>query len=80
MIVSLIRTLVPVFVASGLTWLGLKTGFVLDDNTSNQVTIAVTGIVVALYYGVARLLEQRYPWFGVLLGSKQQPTYKKDEQ
>lgn len=80
MIVSLIRTIVPVAVASGLTWLGMKTGFVLDENTSAQVAIAATGAAVSLYYGVVRVLEQRYPWFGVLLGSMRQPTYKKDEQ
>lgn len=80
MMVSLIRTITPVIVASGLTWLGMKTGFVLDENTSAQVAIAATGASVSLYYGVVRLLEQRYPPFGILLGSRQQPTYGEIEK
>lgn len=80
MMVSLIRTIVPVAVASGLTWLGMKTGFVLDENTSAQMAIAATGAAVSLYYGIVRLLEQKHPSLGILLGSRQQPTYGKDEQ
>lgn len=78
MMVSLIRTIVPVLVASGLTWLSVRSGLVLDEDTSAQVVVAVTGAAVTLYYGIVRLLEQRYPWFGVLLGSRKQPTYAKD--
>lgn len=74
-VVSLIRTVVPTGVASGLTWLGVHYGIVLDKDTSGQLAVGVTGLSVATYYAVVRGLETRWSWFGKLLGRRAQPEY-----
>jgi hypothetical protein len=75
-LVSLIRTFVPVGVGALLAFLASKAGLVLDENSSAALTAGVTGLCVAGYYVVARVLEGLHPWFGVLLGSTRQPTYQ----
>lgn len=72
---SLIRTAVPTVIASGVTWLATRYNIILDENTSAQLGITVTGLVLLLYYGAVRTLETRWPMFGLLLGSKKQPEY-----
>lgn len=75
-LISLIRTTVMTGVGVVLTWLAVKTGFVLDDNTSAALTAGVTGAVIAGYYLVARALEARFPWLGkFLLGVGAAPKY-----
>lgn len=74
-LVSLWRTIVPTGVAALLTWLAVNYGIVLDENTSAQLAVGVTGLVLAVYYGVVRALETRWPWFGKLLGTSKQPVY-----
>ncbi len=65
--VSLIRTWVPVAIGSLLTWLASTLGIVLSDDTSAPLTIAAVGIVTALYYALARVIEKRYPLLGRIL-------------
>lgn len=73
LIVSWIRTIVPVIVGGLLTRAADKWGIVDIDG---EATIAVvSGLVVAVYYALARFLEQRYPVAGYLLGSRKAPTY-----
>jgi hypothetical protein len=43
--------------------------------TEADLTTAVTALVTGVYYVAARLLEQRWPAAGVLLGSRRQPAY-----
>lgn len=74
-LVSLVRTVVPTGVASALTWSAVHWGIVLDQDTSAQLSVGVTGAAVATYYAVVRGLESKWPWFGKLLGKKAQPTY-----
>ena len=73
--VSLVRTVVPTGVASGLTWSAVHWGIVLDQDTSAQLSVGVTGLAVATYYAAVRGLETKWPWFGKLLGSSKQPEY-----
>lgn len=73
LVVSLIRTYVPLLVGSGLIWLANQLGIGDLDVTGAQ-SVAVS-IVVGLYYLGARLLERRWPEAGVLLGHRTQPTY-----
>lgn len=75
LLLSYIRTWVPVAVGAGLTWLGRKFGIVLPEDLSAQAAITVTGLIIALYYALVRGLETRWPWFGKLLGSAKQPEY-----
>lgn len=72
-IVSLIRTYVPIVVGAVIAWICRKLGIVEPDTTA--LATAFTVVVIALYYGLARLLEKRWPSFGVLLGVPKEPNY-----
>lgn len=72
LLVSMIRTWVPIVLGSVLTWL-IEAGVDIDRD---GVIVAVTGFVIAVYYAVVRVLETRYPAVGVLLGRKTAPTYQ----
>lgn len=70
-IVSFIRTNVPVLVGL-LAALAAKEGVNVD---SDLLTAALSGMCIAVYYGVARKLEERNPQFGILLGVRKAPEY-----
>jgi len=74
-LVSLIRTAVPVGVGTLLAWLAAQTGIVLDESSSAKLTAGVVGLTIVVYYTGVRALESRWPWFGVLLGKREAPTY-----
>lgn len=74
-LVSLIRTYVPVAVGSALAWLAATLGIVLDKDSSAALTAGFVGLAVAAYYTLVRLLERRWPAFGLLLGRREAPTY-----
>lgn len=78
-IVSLIRTYVPIAVGAFLTWLAATLDVAVPEEASTGLIIGLTGLVAALYYAVARVLEQRWPWLSVLLGSRKQPAYVRSE-
>lgn len=69
LLVSLRRTLVPMVV--GLVAGSFLAGYINLESLES----VVSGVVTAVYYLVLRLLEQKVPSFGVLLGSKKQPVY-----
>lgn len=73
-ITALIRTWTPSAVGAALAWL-LTLGIELDPDTQAGLIAGLTAVMVAAYYALARLLESRWPWLGVLLGSTRQPTY-----
>ena len=79
-IISLIRTYVPVAVGAFLTYLAVRFGVVVPEDVSTGLTTGLVGLVSALYYAVARALEQRWPWLGWLLGVPKQPTYRDRER
>ena len=68
---SIIRTGTPLVVGPLVTWLASK-GVDIDGET---LTAAVAAVVGFVYYVGVRLLERRWPFLGVLLGSKKTPTY-----
>lgn len=74
-IVSLIRTYVPVAVGALIAWF-LTLGLELDPETEAGLVTGFTGLIIAVYYTLVRLLEQRWPWVGALLGSTRQPQYQ----
>ena len=66
---SLIRFLTPVAV-------GIGTGVLTQLANSKPAVAASTGTAITIVYGSAlRVLEQRYPKWGKLLGSVGAPTY-----
>jgi len=73
-LVSLIRTYVPVVVGAFVSWL-LTLGIEIDAAAQTGLVTGLTAVVTAAYYTIVRLLEKRWPWFGVLLGTTKQPTY-----
>jgi len=74
LLISYIRTFVPVAVGSVATWL-LTLGVELDAETQAAAVTAGTGVLIAVYYVVARALERKWPAFGFLLGSQVEPEY-----
>lgn len=73
-VIGLVRTWVPIGVGAVFGWLATN-GLEVDPETQAASIIAITGLIQALYYGIARLLESRYPALGWLLGSAHTPTY-----
>lgn len=74
-VTSLVRTYVPILVGSVLSFLAVKYGFAVEPDVQNQLVAGLTGVVIAAYYLLARLLERKFPQLGVLLGSTQKPVY-----
>lgn len=68
LIVSMIRTWVPVLVGWLVTTLGL-------DVDSASTAAALVAALSAGYYLVVRVVEQRWAPAGWLLGRKAPPTY-----
>lgn len=77
---SLIRTWVPIGVGALASWLLVTFSLELDARTQTGMIVALTGLLQAIYYGLVRVLETRYPGVGALLGwSKSPDTYSKGE-
>ena len=72
-IVSLIRTVVPVFVGLALSWLA-RQGLDFD---SEPVVGAVNIVVIAIYYAAVRMVGNRYPAAEWALGHPAPPQYNK---
>jgi hypothetical protein len=70
-VLSSIRTVVPIIVGSVIGFLAQK-GFDIDRDAA--VTTAV-GLCIGVYYLLVRFTEHKWPAAGVLLGSKKQPVY-----
>ena len=74
LIVSYIRTGVPVLVGTIVSWL-VTLGIALDPDTQAALIAGLTGALIAAYYAIVRALERRWPAVGVLLGKRTEPTY-----
>ena len=72
-VISIIRTVVPVFIGNAITTAEVFLDVDLD-NTALQLA-AVTA-VTGVYYAVVRLAETKYPMLGVLLGWKAKVEYQ----
>lgn len=68
---SLIRTIVPLLVGSLVAWLATR-GIEVDRAA---ILPAVDAIFTAVYYGVVRFLETKFPKAGWLLGVPGAPSY-----
>lgn len=74
LVVSFIRTYVPIVVGSLISWLATR-GLEIDPQTGNGLVVFLTGLLIAAYYGIVRLIERKFPQAGVLLGSTKKPEY-----
>ena len=70
-VVGHIRTFVPIVVGVVVTILA---GWGLDVDSS-EVTVAITGAVIAANYALVRAIAEKWPAAGILLGVNQAPTY-----
>ena len=87
--VAVVRTLVPSLYGLAIAWLIEKVPAVgdilawlsaeLGTDVTAAIGVAVTGLIIAGYYWVARKIGERWPaverW---LLGSSLTPTYTKE--
>jgi uncharacterized membrane protein (DUF441 family) len=73
-LIGLIRTWVPIGVGAVIAWFTAQ-GLSLDAETQTAVIVALTGVTQAVYYSVVRLLENKIPAVGWLLGSAKTPVY-----
>ena len=71
-VISIIRTVVPIAVGYVVAW-AAGFGVELDDGV---LVPALTGVVSAIYYGLVRFLEQKWPNLGWLLGVAKTPSYE----
>lgn len=74
-VTSQIRTYAPIIVGALIAWLATL-GLELDADTQTGLVVALTGVLQAAYYLLARTLESRWPKLGVLLGSSKTPEYE----
>ena len=76
-VVSLIRTNVPVLVGALIAWL-ISLGVQVPEGSEEGLIIGLTALLIAVYYTAVRFLEKRWPAFGFLLGTRQEPEYPAD--
>lgn len=77
LVASVIRTLVPVIVGQVAAWL-LLINVTLPSTALDGLSSFLGAALTAIYYVGVRVLEQQWPWAGVLLGLTASPdTYSK---
>jgi hypothetical protein len=76
-IAGLIRTVVPAIVGALAAWL-VSLGLDLPADAYEGLTAALGLLFTGIYYAVVRLIEDRVPQFGCLLGLAKSPdSYSK---
>jgi hypothetical protein len=71
---SIIRTYVPIAVGGVVGWLATR-GVKISPEQAAQLGIGPMAFSSFSYYLVVRLVEQKYPGAGALLGSAKKPEY-----
>jgi hypothetical protein len=74
LVMSLIRTWVPIIVGALISWL-TNLGLHVNDELRGGMTILLTALFIGVYYTVVRVLERQFPALGMLLGTARQPLY-----
>lgn len=74
LVLSLIRTWVPVAVGAVLSWL-ITLGITIPTDERYGFTTALTALVIGVYYAIVRVLETKFPQIGILLGAIAEPAY-----
>lgn len=72
---SVVRTGVPLVVGVGVSFAAAK-GIHVSPETEAQVVVLLGAVAASLYHWVVRLLEERWPRFGWLLGIAHAPDYR----
>ncbi len=74
-VTGVIRTWVPIAVGAVISWLATR-GMTVDADTQLGLITAATGLIQAGYYLAVRLVAEKFPWAGILLGSNHAPSYE----
>lgn len=74
-LLAFIRTYVPYAIGGGLTWLLATYGLDLTGPFQVALVAFSTAVVTTVYYLAVRLIEDRLPMFGILLGAPRTPEY-----
>lgn len=69
LLVSLRRTFVPIAVGA------VSASIIGPHIAPDALESVVGGIISGIYYSVFRLVELKFPVFGILLGAQKQPVY-----
>jgi hypothetical protein len=77
--VSYLRTYVPPAVAACLVWLGSKAGVEVPLVAQEHAGEVAFFVVWGVYYALFRVLEQRWPKLGIMLGAPTAPVYSLPE-
>lgn len=76
-VISLVRTIVPIIVGAVFTWLA-SYGIEVPEDGQMGLTAFLFAFFTGIYYLIVRLLEERYPQVGILLGFAKSPdSYSK---
>lgn len=70
---SLIRTYVPILVGFLVGWAS-TIGINVTNEDRMLLVSGISSVAAAAYYALARILERKFPWATILLGSSVQPT------
>lgn len=73
-IIATIRTFVPGVVGTFVLYMAAR-GFELDAAAIAGLEAFISGLAIAVYYLIVRLLSVKFPWVEALLGSKKTPEY-----
>lgn len=76
-VTGVIRTWVPIGVGTAATWLSLRLGFIIDEQSQAGFVASLTATTIGAYYAIVRRLEERFPQIGWLLGLARTPKYRK---
>ena len=71
---SVIRTGVPLAVGVGVSFAAAK-GIHISPETEAQVVVLIGAVAASAYHWLVRLLEERWPRFGWMLGLAHSPDY-----
>ena len=78
LVIAAIRTIVPAIVGAVIAF--LVSVNVLDPGTSEAASIGLTSFLTAVftggYYVAVRLLAEKFPGAGILLGVNKAPSYE----
>lgn len=75
LVISGIRTGVPIIIGTLLTWLASTLKIVVEPSSQAGLVALCVATLSAAWYALARLLEKKWPAAGWLLGVPDQPTY-----
>ena len=73
-LIGFVRTYVPITVGAFISWL-VTLGITLSPETKTGAVTFLTGLFIAVYYTAVRLLAEKWPSIGILLGYNKAPSY-----